>query len=114
MNKNPLQRLGSKRGAEEVKAHPYFGDVHWEDVYQRKTKPPEAYLAEYAKNIIQISPYMAAGHPKTRGKMCQKDHPHYIQGWSFAADSRHSENKQSQLQGGGLPAITDDEPFERK
>jgi len=33
---------------------------------------------------------MAAGHPKTRGKMIQKDHPHYIQGWSFIESNRVS------------------------
>ena len=53
----------------------------------RGIKAPEPYLAEYAKSIIQVSPYMAAGHPKTRGKMILKDHPQYIQGWSFAEQS---------------------------
>lgn len=31
---------------------------------------------------------MAAGHPKTRGKTCTKDHPQYIQGWSFAEETQ--------------------------
>ena len=75
MDKNPTKRLGSKEGAEEIKNHSYFNDVDWNDVINKKIKAPEAYLAEYAKNIIQISPYMAAGHPKTRGKVCAKDHP---------------------------------------
>ncbi len=52
MNKNPLKRLGSKHGAEEIKAHPYFKDVNWQDVMERKLKAPEPYLAEYAKSII--------------------------------------------------------------
>ena len=63
MNKNPLKRLGSKHGAEELKAHDYFRDIDWNIVYERKIKAPEPYLAEYAKSIIQVSPYMAAGHP---------------------------------------------------
>jgi hypothetical protein len=29
LDKNPLKRLGSKKGAEEIKAHPYFADVNW-------------------------------------------------------------------------------------
>ena len=93
MNKNPLKRLGSKHGAVEIKAHPYFGDVNWNEVLQRKMKAPEPYLAEYAKSIIQVSPYMAAGHPKTRGKMIQRDHPHYIQGWSFAESKASTSNE---------------------
>lgn len=84
LNKNPLKRLGSKHGAVEVKSHVYFQDTDWQTVIDRGIKAPEPYLAEYAKSIIQVSPYMAAGHPKTRGKMILKDHPQYIQGWSFA------------------------------
>lgn len=75
LNKNPLKRLGAKHGAEEVKAHPYFRETDWQAVFDRRFRPPEPYLAEYAKNIIQVSPYMAAGHPKTRGKMITKDNP---------------------------------------
>jgi hypothetical protein len=77
LNKNPAKRLGGVRGAEEIKAHPYFLEVDWEELLARKSKvqPPKPYLAEYAKNIISVSPYMAAGHPKTRGKMIQRDHP---------------------------------------
>eukprot|EP00347_Sterkiella_histriomuscorum_P015416 403357105 len=119
LNKNPLKRLGSKHGAPELKSHSYFSDVDWQSVYERKLQPPEPYLAEYAKSIIQVSPYMAAGHPQTRGKQCQRDHPGYVQGWSFAESSskRNStqerntwyvgsvvgqqvKNKDSQLQGG--------------
>ncbi len=85
-----MKRLGSRGGAEEIKGHPYFDEVDWSDIMLKRIKPPEPYLAEYAKNIIQISPYMAAGHPKTRGKMCARDHPQYVQGWSFADHSRKS------------------------
>jgi serine/threonine protein kinase len=75
LDKNPLRRLGCKHGAQEVKSHPYFANVDWQAVASRALKPPDPYLAEYAKSIIQVSPYMAAGHPKTRGKPIQRDHP---------------------------------------
>jgi serum/glucocorticoid-regulated kinase 2 len=52
LHKNPLKRLGSHRGAEEVKEHPYFSDINWLEVYERKLQTPLPYLAEYAKNII--------------------------------------------------------------
>ena len=52
LDKNPTKRLGSNGGAIQIKQHPYFNDVSWDDVMQRKIKPPEPYLAEYAKNII--------------------------------------------------------------
>lgn len=36
LNKNPVKRLGSKHGAEELKAHEYFRDVDWQLVYDRQ------------------------------------------------------------------------------
>jgi serum/glucocorticoid-regulated kinase 2 len=33
--KDPKRRLGSKRGAEEIKEHPYFSCIDWELVEKR-------------------------------------------------------------------------------
>lgn len=81
-----MRRLGSLKGAEEVKEHPYFADLNWNALYRRKSlqfSVPEPYLVQYAKSIIQVSPYMAAGHPQTRGLPISADHPQYVPGWSF-------------------------------
>ena len=32
LNRNPLKRLGARKDAEEIKAHPYFEDVDWEKI----------------------------------------------------------------------------------
>ena len=41
LEKNPLKRLGSSdRDAEEIKEDPYFKDINWDDVYNKKNKPP--------------------------------------------------------------------------
>lgn len=82
-----MRRLGSLRGALEVKEHQYFSDINWQDFENKKVKPPDPYLAQYAKNIIQVSPYMAAGHPQTRGKTITKDHNNYFPEWSFCNES---------------------------
>ena len=42
---------------------------------------------------------MAAGHPKTRGKLCTKEHPNYVYGWSFADSSRKSTEYNTFLNG---------------
>lgn len=39
LNRNPLKRLGSN-GGNEVKSHPFFGSINWDDLYNRKVKPP--------------------------------------------------------------------------
>jgi hypothetical protein len=36
LDKNPIRRLGSKRGPEEIKEHPYFEDVNWDDVLNKR------------------------------------------------------------------------------
>ena len=35
MCRNPNQRLGAKEDAEEIKRHPWFKDINWDDVYDR-------------------------------------------------------------------------------
>lgn len=37
--RDPTKRLGAK-GASEIKNHPFFSDVHWEDVVNKKKNPP--------------------------------------------------------------------------
>ena len=38
--KNPSERLGSKNDIEDIKNHPYFNDIDWDKIYNRKYKPP--------------------------------------------------------------------------
>jgi hypothetical protein len=35
MEKKPENRLGFRGDAKEVKLHPFFKDVNWDDVYKR-------------------------------------------------------------------------------
>ncbi len=90
MEKDPTKRLGTSHGSQDLKEHAFFSDLDWEAVLERRCDmlvPPEPYLAQYAKNIIQVSPYMAAGHPQTRGLVIRKENPHYMKGWSFIRDA---------------------------
>ncbi len=42
LNRNPLKRLGAgKIDADEIKAHPWFKDINWEDAINKKLKPPK-------------------------------------------------------------------------
>ena len=52
LNRDPRKRLGAGPGdAEEIKKHPFFKDINWDDALQRKLKPPKPVL----KPIIEAS-----------------------------------------------------------
>jgi hypothetical protein len=35
MHKDPHKRLGAIKGAEEIKSHPWFNGIDWNDVYNK-------------------------------------------------------------------------------
>ena len=50
LNRNPYKRLGSgKRDADEIKEHPFFASINWEEAMQRKLKVPKPYLKKMMK-----------------------------------------------------------------
>ena len=52
LERNPNKRLGGcGRDAEEIKEHPYFKDVDWNKVFEKKIKPPN--FIDYMKNSIK-------------------------------------------------------------
>jgi hypothetical protein len=41
LNRNPSKRLGAgPQGCDEIKQHPFFAGVDWEDVKTKKMQPP--------------------------------------------------------------------------
>jgi hypothetical protein len=40
LEKEPSKRLGFKRGTEEIKEHPFFADMDWNKMYDRKLITP--------------------------------------------------------------------------
>jgi len=42
LNRNPSKRLGAgPEGSEEIKRHPFFADIAWLNVKDKKTSPPK-------------------------------------------------------------------------
>lgn len=48
LNRNPSRRLGAgPEGAQEIKRHPFFASINWDDVKHRRiTVPPPRYTLE--------------------------------------------------------------------
>jgi hypothetical protein len=39
LDKDPKNRIGVN-DKDEIKSHPFFSEINWDLLYQRKTKPP--------------------------------------------------------------------------
>lgn len=44
LEKEPEKRLGHNNGAEDIKNHPWFSSVNWDDVRKKRIKPYPPYL----------------------------------------------------------------------
>lgn len=55
MNRDPKHRLGSgHRDAEEIKEHPFFDGISWEDAKERKLKPPKPLIKPISSSGISF------------------------------------------------------------
>ena len=52
---DPKNRLGSKNDAEDIKKHPFFKEINWEEVKKRKYKTP--ITPNFEPNILKIIKY---------------------------------------------------------
>ena len=42
LNRNPSKRLGAgQEGSEEIKTHPFFNEIDWQEVRKKKLAPPK-------------------------------------------------------------------------
>ncbi len=44
LHKNPAKRMGSEKGASEIKNHAWFKNINWKDVFHKKIDPPYPYF----------------------------------------------------------------------
>ena len=80
LEKDPQKRLGGGiEDANEIKSHPYFSDVNWDNVYKKRIPPPK--LKNYSKPMAIFS------NPKYFQKdeeiMQHYSSESYLNGWSF-------------------------------
>ena len=62
MNRNPYKRLGAgKRGADEIKEHPYMASINFEDALQKKLKVPKPYLKKLVAQEIPLEKVYGRG-----------------------------------------------------
>ena len=83
LEKNPNKRLGgSLKDAQEIKEHPYFKDVDWDKVYNKKIKPP--IFINYMSKMIHFykSPRLFVNEDLLNNNTDKPD-PNNLMNWSF-------------------------------
>ena len=90
LEKEPKKRLGGGvEDANEIKSHPYFSDVNWDDVYHKRICPPK--LKNYSKPMEIFS------NPKYFQKddelMQHYSSESYLNGWSFVINDETYQNR---------------------
>ncbi|KRX02249.1 Protein kinase-like domain [Pseudocohnilembus persalinus] len=58
LKREPIERLGATNGAQEIKNHPFFSDINWEDCYNRKLKVLKPDIDEDLMALVQDKQYM--------------------------------------------------------
>ncbi len=84
LDKNPQTRLGSRRGAREVKEHVWVRDMEWEKLFRKKITPP----IDPTKNLVNFSPeFTDKPIPKaavvTTAAAAEARNSQNFAGWSF-------------------------------
>ena len=83
LQKDPNKRLGgSIKDAQEIKEHPYFKDVDWDSVYNKKIPPPPVNI--FTNKIMHVyhRPRLFA-NDDNMNRCPDKNNPNMLQGWSF-------------------------------
>jgi protein-serine/threonine kinase len=56
LNRNPQNRLGARRGAAELKEHPFFKSIDWELLYKKQITPPFKPIVDSDESVANFDP----------------------------------------------------------
>ncbi|OCF35009.1 AGC/AKT protein kinase [Kwoniella heveanensis BCC8398] len=56
LNRNPQNRLGARRGAVELKEHPFFKNIDWDLLYRKQITPPFKPIVDSDESVANFDP----------------------------------------------------------
>ncbi|WWC71066.1 uncharacterized protein I206_105019 [Kwoniella pini CBS 10737] len=56
LNRNPQNRLGARRGTEELKEHPFFKSIDWDLLYKKQITPPFKPIVDSDESVANFDP----------------------------------------------------------
>ena len=70
LERNPEERLGYRRGAQEVMEHPFFDSIEWDALYKKEVVPPfkptlrdKNDLSNFDVEFTREAPVLTTGQP---------------------------------------------------
>ena len=98
--KKPESRLGTKGGAAEIKAHPWFDGMNWAGLFERKLKAPFVPLVKSYSDVSNFDPEFTQCEVESfnEASLKSEDGKAYF-GFSF---DKSKEDKMSLEEGGEL------------
>jgi serine/threonine protein kinase len=96
LNRNPSKRLGAgSEGSEEIKRHPFFNSIDWQDVKDKKMTPPRPDIN--MKYFVHVQNYVEVSDENMKKifeDFEELDPDIYenrtVQGWSFVQGSGYA------------------------
>ena len=94
LNRNPSKRLGAgPDGAEEIKRHPFFVNIEWKTVREKKLSAPK--LGESAQKVVE-STFSEEQIKRIYEDLDEIQDEQYenrnVEGWSFVASVLNQNN----------------------
>lgn len=77
LNRNPKHRLGAKRDAQELKAHPFFNGIDWDALARKEITPPFKPIVESDESVNNFDPEFTSADISnmSRGDALDEDDP---------------------------------------
>ena len=93
LQKDPTKRLGSKNDAEEVRAHPWFQGINWDDL--RNKKYQALYVPEWKKDLglSNFDPDFTDIPPQSPLEMVESEPNKYFSNFSYNVETRPGEKR---------------------
>jgi len=81
LKRDPARRLGAKNGAKDIKQHPWFACINWDDVYNRRLEPP--FVEIKSPQLHRLTNPRVEDNNHHNHQECGSRCQNYVSDWSF-------------------------------
>jgi len=85
--KNPYSRLGARDGFEEIKNHPWFSTIEWDDLLKKRIQPKIYKIKDLKDRRNEIKMDSMIDHPNQQPPRFRNHQLKHMPNWSFYNES---------------------------